>query len=62
MGIFFLFPAIVAIIHSIVASYAVTNLFNQDWRAFTLITTITFLIIYIVYYLITARKYISLTK
>lgn len=62
VGIFFLFPAIVAIIHSIVASYAVTNLFNQDWRAFTLITTITFLIIYIVYYLITARKYISLTK
>ncbi|WP_455538970.1 FtsX-like permease family protein [Terrisporobacter sp.] len=62
IGIFFVFPAIVAIIHSIVASYAVTNLFNQDGRISMLIITILFIIIYTIYYLITARKYISLTK
>ena len=62
MGIFFLFPAIVAIIHSTIASYAVTNLFNQDGRISTLITTSLFLAIYIVYYLLTTRKYINLTK
>lgn len=62
VGIFFLFPAIVAIIHSAVASYAVTSLFNQDGRFSTLITTIVFSIIYMAYYLLTSRKYISLTK
>ena len=62
VGIFFLLPAMVAIIHSAVASYAVTSLFNQDGRGSTIITTITFSIIYIIYYLLTTRKYISLTK
>ena len=62
IGIFFLFPAIVSIIHSAVASYAVTNLFNQDWKMTMLIITILFIVIYTIYYLITARKYISLTK
>lgn len=62
VGIFFLFPAIVAIVHSAVASYAVTSLFNQDGRISTIVTTIIFTIIYITYYLLTSRKYISLTK
>lgn len=62
IGIFFLFPAIVSIIHSAVASYVVTNLFNQDWKMTMLIITILFIVIYTIYYLITARKYISLTK
>lgn len=62
VGIFFLLPAIVGIVHSIVASYAVTSLFNQDGRISTLVTTIIFSIIYIIYYLITSKKYISLTK
>ena len=62
IGIFFLFPAIVSIIHSAVASYAVTDLFNQDWKMTMLIITILFIVIYTIYYLITARKYISLTK
>lgn len=62
VGIFFLFPAIVAIIHSAVASYAVTSLFNQDGRLSTIATTIIFTIIYITYYLLTSKKYISLTK
>ena len=62
IGIFFLFPAIVSIIHSAVASYAVTNLFNQDWKMTMLIITILFIVIYTIYYLITASKYISLTK
>ena len=62
VGIFFLFPAIVAIIHSSVASYAVTSLFNQDGRLSTIVTTIIFTIIYITYYLLTSKKYISLTK
>lgn len=62
VGIFFLFPAIVAIIHSSVASYAVTSLFNQDGRFSTIVTTIIFTIIYITYYLLTSKKYISLTK
>lgn len=62
VGIFFLFPAIVAIIHSVVASYAVTNLFNQDGRFSTIVTIILFSIIYIIYYLLTSKKYISLTK
>ena len=58
VGIFFLFPAI----HSAVASYAVTSLFNQDGRLSTIATTIIFTIIYITYYLLTSKKYISLTK
>lgn len=62
VGIFFLFPAIVAIVHSSVASYAVTNLFNQDGRFSTIITIIIFSVIYLVYYLLTSKKYISLTK
>lgn len=62
VGIFFLFPAIVAIIHSSVASYAVTSLFNQDGRFSTIVTTIIFTIIYITYYLLTSKKYISLIK
>ena len=62
VGIFFLFPAIVAIIHSYVASYAVTSLFNQDGRLSTIVTTIIFTIIYTTYYLLTSKKYISLTK
>ena len=62
VGIFFLFPAIVAIIHSAVASYAVTSLFNQDGRLSTIATTIIFTIIYITYYLLTSKKYISLSK
>lgn len=62
VGIFFLLPAIVAIIHSAVASYAVTSLFNQDGRLSTIATTIIFTIIYITYYLLTSKKYISLTK
>lgn len=62
VGIFFLFPAIVAIIHSSVASYAVTSLFNQDGRLSTIVTTIIFTIIYTTYYLLTSKKYISLTK
>ena len=62
MGIFFLFPALVSIIHSAVASYAVTNLFNQDWKITMLIITSLFIVIYTIYYLITVRKYITLTK
>ena len=62
VGIFFLLPAIVAIIHSAVASYAVTSLFNQDGRFSTIVTIILFSIIYIIYYLLTSKKYISLTK
>ena len=62
VGIFFLFPALVSIIHSAVASYAVTNLFNQDWKITMLIITSLFIVIYTIYYLITVRKYITLTK
>ncbi|WP_434798408.1 FtsX-like permease family protein [Terrisporobacter vanillatitrophus] len=62
LGIFFMIPAIVAIIHSTVASYAVTSLFNQDGRLSTIITTIVFSVIYMTYYLLTSRKYINLTK
>ena len=62
IGIFFLFPIAIAIVHSIIAGYAVTSMFNQDGRASTLITIIGFCIIYIFYYLLTVRKYIELTK
>lgn len=62
VGIFFLFPAIVAIIHSTVASYAITSLFNQDGMWSTIITIILFSIVYIIYYLLTTREYINLTK
>ena len=62
VGIFFLLPSIIAIIHSIVSGYAITSLFNQDGRLLTLGTILVFLIIYIIYYIITAKKYIQLTK
>lgn len=62
VGIFFLLPSIIAIIHSIVSGYAITSLFNQDGRLLTLGTILVFLIIYITYYIITAKKYIQLTK
>lgn len=62
IGIFFLFQIAIAIVHSIIAGYAVTSMFNQDGRVSTLITIIGFCMIYIFYYLLTARKYIELTK
>ncbi len=62
VGIFFLLPGLVAIIHSIVAGYSVTSLFNQDGKIFTLITILVFSLIYLIYYLVTAKKYINLTK
>lgn len=62
VGIFFLLPLLIAMIHSIVAGYAVTNLFNQDGRLSTLITIVGFSAIYLVYYLLATKKYINITK
>lgn len=62
VGIFFLLPGLVAIIHSIVAGYSVTSFFNQDGKISTLITILVFSLIYLIYYLVTANKYINLTK
>ena len=62
VGIFFVIPVLVAIIHSIVAGYCVTSMFNQDGRLPTLITIIGFCSIYLIYYLLSTRKYINLTK
>ncbi|MBC6695727.1 ABC transporter permease [Terrisporobacter mayombei] len=62
VGIFFLLPGLVAIIHSIVAGYSVTSFFNQDGKISTLITILAFSLIYLIYYLVTAKKYINLTK
>lgn len=62
VGIFFLFPLLIAMIHSIVAGYAVTSLFNQDGRLSTLITILGFSAIYLVYYLLASKKYINITK
>lgn len=62
VGIFFLLPGLVAIIHSIVAGYSVASFFNQDGKISTLITILVFSLIYLIYYLVTAKKYINLTK
>lgn len=62
IGIFFMIPALVSITHSIVAGYAITDLFNQNSILLTSTTIVSFLAIYLIYYILTARKYISLTK
>lgn len=62
VGIFFLLPILIAIVHSSVAGYAISKLFNQDGRLVILVTVVAFSIIYSAYYLITAKKYIDITK
>lgn len=62
VGIFFSMPIIIGIIHSIVAGYAINSLFNESGYIVTFGSIFIFTLIYIGYYVASARKYIQVTK
>ncbi|MGX4600547.1 FtsX-like permease family protein [Faecalimicrobium sp. JNUCC 81] len=62
IGIFFSMPIIVGIVHSIVAGYAINGLFNESGYVVTFGSIFIFTLIYIIYYIASARKYIRVTK
>ncbi|RDY23885.1 ABC transporter permease [Romboutsia maritimum] len=62
VGIYFLLPIIIGIIHSIVAGHLVKDTFNIESYSSVIKCIGTFSIIYLMYYFITARKYIEITK
>ncbi|MBO3443528.1 ABC transporter permease [Clostridium sp. CCUG 7971] len=62
VGIFFSMPIIVGVIHSIVAGYAINGLFNESGYIVTFGSIFIFTLIYIVYYIASAKKYIRVTK
>lgn len=62
LGIFFIIPSIVGSIHGIVAGYAVSSMFNTDKLGVIFIPLFIFNLVYSVFYIITVKKYISITK
>lgn len=62
LGIFFILPVIVGSIHGIVAGYAVNSMFNSDHLELIGVSLIIFSCIYLIFYIISTKKYISITK
>lgn len=62
LGIFFILPVIVGSIHGIVAGYAVNSMFNSDHLELIGVSLIIFSFIYLIFYIISTKKYISITK
>lgn len=62
LGIFFILPVIVGSIHGIVAGYAVNSMFNSDHLELIVVSLIIFSFIYLIFYIISTKKYISITK
>jgi len=62
IAIFFSLPLGVGILHSIVAGYAVNGLFNNDSYFGIILSVSLFTIIYLIYYLLSVKKYINITK
>ncbi|MEW8961885.1 FtsX-like permease family protein [Paraclostridium dentum] len=62
LGIFFILPVIVGSIHGIVAGYAVNSMFNSDNLELIGVSLIIFSFIYLIFYIISTKKYISITK
>lgn len=62
LGIFFILPVIVGSIHGIVAGYAVNSMFNSDRLELIGVSLIIFSFIYLIFYIISTKKYISITK
>ncbi len=62
VGIFFIIPILIGIIHSIVAGYSVNSLFNENNYISIISSVAIFCIIYVLYYIVTCKKYIQITK
>lgn len=62
LGIFFILPVIVGSVHGIVAGYAVNSMFNSDRLELIGVSLIIFSFIYLIFYIISTKKYISITK
>ncbi|MGL5651560.1 MAG: FtsX-like permease family protein [Paraclostridium sp.] len=62
LGIFFILPVIVGSIHGIVAGYAVNSMFNSDHLELIGVSLIIFSFIYLIFYIISTKKYINITK
>lgn len=62
LGIFFILPVIVGSVHGIVAGYAVNSMFNSDRLELIGASLIIFSFIYLIFYIISTKKYISITK
>lgn len=59
VGIFFLMPLIVGIIHSIVAISVLSDLMNYSLTIPTIISIAIFIIVYGIFYMLTRRKYVK---
>ncbi|WP_019240652.1 MULTISPECIES: FtsX-like permease family protein [Bacillus] len=62
VAIFFMLPIIVGVLHSFVAGCAITDLLNLEGSYVSLISVGGFSILYVLYYLMTVRKYLNITK
>lgn len=62
VGIFFVLPIIVGIMHSIVAGYAINELLRLESSVSSVVVVCSFTALYIGYYLLTVKKYLSVTK
>ncbi|GAA0704967.1 ABC transporter permease [Paraclostridium ghonii] len=62
LGIFFMLPIVVGSIHGVVAGYAVNSMFNSDSLELIGLSLIIFSFIYFIFYILSSRKYINITK
>ncbi|QEZ70461.1 FtsX-like permease family protein [Paraclostridium bifermentans] len=62
LGIFFILPIIVGSIHGIVAGYAVNSILDLDNLWLIGLSLVIFSCIYLIFYIISTKKYISITK
>lgn len=62
LGIFFIIPAIIGSIHGIVAGYSVNSIFNLNKLDSIMVPLVIFNFIYLMFYIISVKKYISSTK
>lgn len=62
VGIFFLIPIVVGIIHSIVAANAINGFLNMTANWLNVIAVLIFCALYLGYYFLTVKKYLQVTR
>jgi len=62
VGVFFLLPLIVGIIHSTVAISVLSDLMSYSLTVPTIISIGVFIIVYAIFYVFTGRKYVNVVR
>jgi len=62
VGIFFFYPILIGIIHSVIAANAINDFMNVNFSYLNLLAACLFIAFYAAYYLLTVRKYLEVTK